>query len=111
MFSMLGAIFNSGGLCEYQYLEPIVRFLDGIIIPFTVVLAIAAAVMILVFAILIAKAEDAERSKEMKRRLIGLMVTVVIVVIVVWVFGYIISNFGTIMDFFRNGLGLFNFGD
>ena len=38
----------------------------------------------------------------MKKRLIGLMITVVTVTVVVWVFGFVISNFGTIMNAIRD---------
>ena len=109
MNNMLGGIFNTSGLGEYSYLAPIVNFLDGIIIPLTVVLAVAAAVMIIVFAILIAKAEEADRAKEMKKRMIGMMVAFIVITIMVWLFGYVISNFGTIMNFIRYDIGLFNF--
>ena len=110
MQNFLGAIFSSANLGEYDYLKPIVDFLDGIIIPFTVVLAVSAAVMALVFGILIAKSEDGEKAKEMKKRLWGLMIAVIVITIVIWVFGFVISNFATIMNFFRNTLGFFNFG-
>ena len=65
--------------------------------------------MAVVIGIMIAKAEEADKAKEMKKRLLGLMVTVVCVTLFVWVFAYIISNFGTIMNFIRNDIGLFNF--
>ena len=109
MGNLLNAIFSGANLGEYSYLKYIVEFLDGIIIPFTVVLVSAAAVMTIVFTILIMKAEDGEKAKEMKKRLIGLLLTVVIVTFVVWIFALVLSNFKTIMDFFRNTLKFFKF--
>ena len=120
MFKLLGALVESAGIgggsssgngifsldgikgTDYEYLTGIVTFLNEIIVPLTVVLAISAAIMAVVFGTLIIKAEDAEKQKEMKKRLIGLMITVVTVTVVVWVFGFVISNFGTIMNAIRD---------
>ena len=101
----LGAIFSTDGLGEYQYLEPVVRFMNNIIVPATVVLAVAAAIMIVVFAWLIIKAEDGEKAKEMKKRMIGLMITFITITILIWLFGLVISNFGTIMTSIRSVFG------
>lgn len=105
MFNSLGTIFSDAHLGDYQYLQPIVNFLDGIIIPFTIVMAVAAALMTIVLAVMIAKAEDGDKAREMKKRLWGLMITFVIVVVLIWGLGYLLSYFGVIMGFIR---GLFS---
>ena len=105
MIDLLGTVFSSANLGDYQYLKPIVDFLDGIIIPFTVVMAVSAALMAIVIGIMIAKAEDGDKAREMKKRLVGLMVTVVIVVVLIWGLGFLLSQFGVIMGFIR---GLFS---
>ena len=109
MQNLLGTIFSSAELGDYEYLKAIVDFLDKIIIPLTVVLAVSAALMALVIGIMMAKAESSDKFAEMKKRLIGLIVSVVVIVLLIWVFGYVMSNFATIMNFIRNDIGLFNF--
>ncbi len=100
----LGAIFSSANLGDYQYLKSIVDFLDMIIIPLTVTLSVAGAVFAVVIAFMIIKAESADRADEMKRRLLGLIITVITVTAVVWIFGLFLSNFSSIMKVIR-GLG------
>ena len=106
MFSQLGTIFSTANLGEYAYLSGIVTFLDGIVIPATVTLLAAAAIMIIVIAVALAKADSPDKAEEMKKRLIGLMVTVLVVIFLIWTLGYVLSNFSTIMNTFRS---IFNF--
>ena len=56
---------------------------------------------------MIMKAESAEKATEMKKRLWGLIITVVIVIVAVWLLGWLLSNFNTIMTAIRSmGSGL-----
>lgn len=100
--NVLGAIFSSNSLGDYEYLKSIVDFLDEIIIPLTVTLSVAAAVFSVCIAFLIIKAESADKASEMKKRLFALLITVVIVIAVVWIFGIVLSNFDTIMRTVRS---------
>lgn len=105
--NMLGKIFSPDGLGQYQYLATIVEFLNEAIIPFTITLTVAAAVFAIVLAFMIMKAESAEKATEMKKRLWGLIITVVIVIAAVWLLGWLLSNFNTIMTAIRSmGSGL-----
>ena len=106
-FNMLGEIFSTGGLGQYQYLATVVKFLNQAIIPFTITLTVAASVFAIVLAFMIMKAESADKATEMKKRLWGLIITVVIVIVAVWLLGWLLSNFNTIMTAIRSmGSGL-----
>jgi len=102
MYSQLGTIFSTANLGEYSYLSGIVTFLDSIVIPATVTLLVAAAIMSIIIAVALAKADSPDKAEEMKKRLIGLFVTVIIVIFLIWVLGYVLSNFSTIMNTFRS---------
>ena len=108
MFNLLGKIFDSSTLAgDYEYLTSIVDFLDKLVIPLTVTLLVAAAVMSIIIGVAIAKADSSDKSQEMKKRLWGLMITVIVVIALTWLLGYILSNYPTIMNTLR---GVFNFG-
>lgn len=105
--SFLGAIFSSASLGDYDYLKSIVDFLDMIIVPLTVTLSVAAAIFAVCLAFMIIKAESAEKSEEMKKRLWGVIIAVIIIIIIVWIFGFVLSNFSSIMQTIRSlGSGL-----
>ncbi len=108
MIDLLGKIFDSASLKNgnYKYLVGIVDFLDMVIIPVTVTLAVAAGLMGVIITVALAKAETPEKIAEMKKRLMGLFITVFIVLVLVWVLGFILSNFNEIADGFRS---VFNF--
>lgn len=107
MYNMFGAIFSSASLGEYEYLKPVVEFLDMIVIPLTAILMVGAAILAICIGVGVAKADSSEKSNEMKKRLWGLMITVFVVIVLVWVLGLVLSNYATIMDYFRS---TFNFG-
>ena len=81
--NMLGEIFSTGGLGQYQYLATIVKFLNQAIIPFTITLTVAAAVFAIVLAFMIMKAESAEKATEMKKRLWGLIISLVVRLVII----------------------------
>lgn len=101
MSKLIGSIFSTAGLGDYQYLEGIVNFLDMIVVPLTIILALTAIIMVVVIAVALAKADSGDKAQEMKRRLVGLIITCVVVIALVWVLGYVLSNYGTIMNFIR----------
>lgn len=107
MFNLLGKMFDSAKLGgDYKYLAGIVDFLDLIVIPVTVTLAVAAGLMGVIITVALAKAETPEKIAEMKKRLMGLFITVIVVIVLIWVLGFVLSNFKTIADGFRD---VFNF--
>lgn len=110
MFNLLNAIFDAKSLSgsDYEYLMPIVEFLDRLVVPLTIILLVGAAIMAICIGVAIAKADSSDKSSEMKKRLRGLMITVVVVVALVWVLGYILSNYPTIIGKLR---GLIDFSD
>lgn len=103
-FNVLGTIFSSANLGEYQYLATIVNFLDQAIIPFTVVLLVATAIFAVCLAFAMIKAETGEKQQEHKKRLIGLVVTVLIITVSIWLLGFFLANFADIMGAIR-GMG------
>ena len=108
MNNLLNAIFNAGALdgTDYAYLKPIVEFLNKLVVPLTITLLVGAAILAICIGVAIAKADSSDKSAEMKKRLWGLMITVVVVVVLCWVLGYILSNYATIMAWFKTA---FNF--
>ena len=107
MINLLGQLFSTGNLGDYQYLEGVINFLNDAAIPVTITLLAGAAVFAVCIAFAIMKADNAEKSDEMKKRLIGLIVTVIIIVAMVWILGFVLSNFNVIMSTIRSmGSGL-----
>ena len=105
--NLIGAIFSSANLGDYEYLKSIVDFLDMIIIPLTVTLSVAAAIFAVCLAFMIIKAESAEKAEEMKKRLWGIIIAAITIIALVWIFGIVLSNFSTIMSAIREmGSGL-----
>lgn len=103
MFNLLNAIFDASNLkgSDWDYLVPIVEFLNKAVVPITIVLLVGAAILAVCIGIALAKAEGGEKAAEMKKRLWGLMIAVVIITALIWALGYILSNYGTIMTAIR----------
>ena len=99
MFNLINSIFNASNLngSDYEYLVPIVEFLDGLVVPLTVILLVGAAILAICIGVAIAKADSSDKSAEMKKRLRGLMITVVVVIALTWLLGYVLSNYPTII--------------
>lgn len=108
MFNLLNSIFNASALdgTDYEYLKPIVEFLDGLVVPLTVTLLAGAAILSICIGVAIAKADSSDKSNEMKKRLWGLMIAVLIVVVLIWILGWILSGYPKIMAWFKTA---FNF--
>ena len=108
MYNLLNSIFNAGNLngSDYEYLVPIVEFLDGLVVPLTIILLVGAAILSICIGVAIAKADSSDKSKEMKKRLWGLMITVIVVIALIWVLGYVLSNYPTVIGTLR---GVFDF--
>ena len=99
MFNLLNSIFSTGNLegSDYDYLVPIVEFLDGLVVPLTIILLAGAAILAICIGVAIAKADSSDKSSEMKKRLWGLMIAVVVIVALCWLLGYVLSNYPTII--------------
>ena len=105
--NFLGAIFDSSGLGQYEYLATVVKFLDMAVVPITITLVVAAGIFSAILGFLIIKAESADKASELKKRLLGLIWTVLIITASIWLLGLILSNFNTIMTTIRSmGSGL-----
>ena len=104
MFNLLNSIFNAKGLegSDYEYLMPIVEFLDKLVVPLTIILLIGAAILAICIGVAISKADSSDNSSEMKKRLWGLMITVIVVIALCWVLGYVLSNYPTIIGTLKN---------
>jgi len=99
--NLFGAIFPTDGLGEYAFLSTIVNFLNDAIMPFTITLICAAAVFAICIAFAIMKAESGEKANDMKKRLMGLFFTIITIVVAVWILGFILSNYATIINAIR----------
>jgi len=103
LFNLLGEVKPFNELKgEYEYLNSIIKFLNNITFPVTVVLAVGAAVFGVVLAFLIIKAESAEKAQELKKRMWGLIISFIVLVACVWLLGFVLSNFDTIMSTIRS---------
>ncbi len=99
--SLLGAkyIYNGGGIFKgilddengwfqkegNNWLGQIVAFLGNILIPVTIVILAAAVVWCVYLGIQLARAEDAGKAGEIKKRLINVAVAFIITLAAVWI--------------------------
>ena len=101
--SMLGAnktyTYNGGGIFQSilqddngwfqtegnQWLGQIVAFLGNILIPVTIVILAAAVVWCVYLGIQLARAEDAGKAGDIKKRLINVAVAFIITLAAVWI--------------------------
>ena len=90
IFNLLGGIFNVQ-LSEYTWLQPIVNFLDSLIIPITIILAVAGATWVIILGVQLARAESADKAQEAKKRLINVAVAIVAIIIFIWLLTWFAS--------------------
>ncbi len=89
-----GAISSLDG--DYAWLKPIAEFLNGLLVPLTILIAVAGAIWVVVLGVGLARAETADKAQEAKKRLINVAVAMVAVIIFIWLLTWFASNVGTI---------------
>lgn len=112
--SLLGAkyTYNGGGIFKgilddengwfqkegNNWLGQIVAFLGNILIPVTIVILAAAVVWCVYLGIQLARAEDAPKAGEIKKRLINVAVAFIITLAAVWIISSLMAFIPTWLD-------------
>ena len=100
MWNFLGGIFNpdAGDFGKMEWLYPIAKFLDDILIPFIIIVLVAGAIWIVLLGIKLARAEDTGKADEAKKRLINVAIAIVAVIVFIFLLAFVSSNISTWLD-------------
>lgn len=107
---LLDVTQSAGGVQGYIFYEngsnkginEIAKFLNIYIVPFTITLAVAGALMAIFVAAAMIREDDAGKARDYKKKLIGMISTVVIVISLVWVLGFLITSWPDIQKTFES---------
>ncbi len=80
----------------FGWVKNIAVFLDGIIVPVTIIVSIVGAIWIIWLGVNLAKAEDATKQKDAKSKLINVVVAIIAVIVLIWLLTWFSSSAGTI---------------
>lgn len=94
--NLLGGVFNVTLTAPYDWLNPIVKFLDDLLVPLTIIVAVAGAIWVIILGVQLARAESADKAQEAKKRLINVAVAIVAAIIFVWLLTWFASKVGDI---------------
>ena len=105
MFNFLGGPFKDAITGEGQvwdqvglsWLQPVISALDNLIIPITIVVAIAGAIWVIILGVKLARAETADKAKEAKGALIRVAVAIVASLVLIWLLVWLASELPTII--------------
>lgn len=87
--------FTSGAM---QWLQPIVEVLDDLIIPITIIVAIAGAIWVIILGVKLARAETADKAQEAKKALINVAIAIVASLVVIWLLVWFASSVPALFD-------------
>ena len=93
---------------DYKGVAEIMKFLDKYLIPITIGLMALAIVLVIVVGVQMAKAENASKAEEAKKRLWGLAIGFASFIVAVWIGALIMNNIPEIVDGLKK---VFNPGD
>lgn len=100
IFNMLGGIFNVDKKvfddAGFGWLHGIVAFLESLIIPITIILAVAGAIWVIILGVQLARAESADKASEAKKRLINVAVAIVAIIVFIWILSWFVSQVPTL---------------
>lgn len=92
IFNLLAGIFEVDITGKgFDWLQPIVNFLDDLIVPITIILAVAGAIWVIILGVQLARAESADKAQEAKKRLINVAVAIVAIIIFIWLLTWFAS--------------------
>ena len=97
LMNLIGGIFNKAesDFGNFKWLYPIAKFLDSLLIPMIIVLAMVGVIWVVWIGVNIAKAEDAGKAEEQKKRLINVAIAIVAVIIFVFLLAFVANNIST----------------
>ena len=101
-YSHLSGIFDGTNIPEdYEWLKPIINFLNQYLIPITITLVVMGAFLAIFMGIALARAEDSGKAGDLKKRMWGLIITVLVVLVLIWLLAWLFSALPTIIETFR----------
>lgn len=89
-----GATIESSGMMDWM--KSIAKFLDSIIVPVTIIVAILGAVWIIWLGVQLAKAEDSGKQADAKKKLVNVAIAIVSVIILIWLLTWFAASAGSI---------------
>ena len=101
LVNLMGALFDIDNVDwgSFDWLAPIAKFLVSLIIPITIILAVAGAIWVIILGVQLARAESADKASEAKKRLINVAVAIIAIIIFIWLLSWFITKvpdlFGT----------------
>ena len=104
IFNLFGGPFaqqiqdNFNKANSVEWIKPIVEFLDRIIWPLTIIVAIVGAIWVIWLGIKMAKAEEASKQKEARKALINVAIAMLVTLIIVWLLTWFAANLSAIFD-------------
>ena len=94
-----GLFFKSGDAVwsnsKFSWLKPIAEFLDGAIIPVSIVVGALGAIWIIILGVNLARAESSDKAAEAKKRLINVIIALVSVILLVFLLAFFVSKVPT----------------
>ena len=102
IFNLLGGIFGitEADFGAFKWLYPIASFLESLIVPITIILAVAGAIWVIILGVQLARAESADKASEAKKRLINVAVAIVAIIVFIWLLSWFVSK---VPDLFGDG--------
>ncbi len=101
-YSHLSGIFDGTNIPEdYEWLKPIINFLNQYLIPITITLVVMGAFLAIFMGIALARAEDSGKAADLKKRMWGLIVAILVILALIWLLAWLFSALPTIIETFR----------
>ena len=97
-------IFQGTTAAGYDWINTIIEFLNSAVIPMTITLLIAGALLIIFLSVLMVKAESSDDAKKYRKRIIGVGVTVFIVLILLYFIGFFLPRIPEIVQSIRESI-------
>lgn len=98
LVNLMGALFDIDNIewGSFDWLAPIAKFLVSLIIPITIILAVAGAIWVIILGVQLARAESADKASEAKKRLINVAVAIVAIIIFIWLLSWFVTKVPTL---------------